>query len=93
MPIPDLLDRSVNEMLARTTLTSFTTFLALLALFIFGGEVIRSFVAAMLFGVVIGTYSSIYIAAPVLIFFKLRPGGPKTDEPEAGEAAEAAGKA
>ena len=93
MPIPELLDRSVNEMLARTTLTSSTTFLALLALFIFGGEVIRSFVAAMLFGVVVGTYSSIYIAAPVLIFFKLRPGGANNAEPEGGEAAGAAGKA
>jgi preprotein translocase SecF subunit len=90
MPIPDLLDRSMNETLSRTTLTSFTTFLALLALFVFGGEVIRSFVAAMLFGVVVGTYSSIYIAAPMLIFFKLRPGGSKGDEVEA---AEATGKA
>ena len=93
MPIPELLDRSVNEMLARTTLTSSTTFLALLALFIFGGEVIRSFVAAMLFGVVIGTYSSIYIAAPVLIFFKLRPGGPGKEEAEGGQAVGAPGKA
>ncbi len=87
MPIPELLDRSINEMLARTTLTSSTTFLALLALFVFGGEVIRSFVAAMLFGVVIGTYSSIYIAAPVLIFFSLRPGGRANQEPEPAEAA------
>jgi preprotein translocase subunit SecF len=91
MAIPDLLDRSMNETLARTTLTSFTTFLALLALFIFGGEVIRSFVAAMLFGVVIGTYSSIYIAAPVLILFNLRPGGRANQEAEA--ATEAPGKA
>ena len=89
MPVTELLDRSVNETLSRTTMTSFTTFLALLALFIFGGEVIRSFVAAMLFGVIIGTYSSIYIAAPVLIYFKLRPGG-AAGEPEP---AEAAGKA
>ena len=93
MPIPELIDRSVNEMLARTTLTSFTTFLALLALFVFGGEVIRSFVAAMLFGVVVGTYSSTYIAAPVLIFFKLRPGGPNVEKPEGDESAEAAAKA
>lgn len=91
MPIPELLDRSMNETLARTTLTSFTTFLALLALFTFGGEVIRSFVAAMLFGVIIGTYSSIYIAAPVLIFFNLRPGGRANEEAEAGS--EATGKA
>ncbi|TGQ52785.1 protein translocase subunit SecF, partial [Mesorhizobium sp. M1C.F.Ca.ET.212.01.1.1] len=57
----------------RTTLTSVTTILALLALVLFGGEVIRSFTLAMLFGVVFGTYSSIFIAAPLLILFKLRP--------------------
>lgn len=73
MPLGQLLDLSDNEMLARTAMTSVTTFLALLALFIFGGEVIRSFVASMLFGVFIGTFSSIFIAAPVLILFHLRP--------------------
>ncbi|MDA4846657.1 protein translocase subunit SecDF [Hoeflea poritis] len=72
MPLPDLLDLSVNQMLSRTVLTSVTTLLALSALFIFGGEVIRSFTFAMIFGVVIGTYSSIFVAAPVLILFKLR---------------------
>jgi SecD/SecF fusion protein len=73
MPLGQLLDLSDNEMLARTTMTSVTTFLALLALYIFGGEVIRSFVASMLFGVFIGTFSSIFIAAPILIVFHLRP--------------------
>ncbi|TPW33494.1 protein translocase subunit SecDF [Martelella alba] len=73
MPLPELLDLSINTTLSRTILTSFTTLLALAALYIFGGEVIRSFTFAMLFGVVIGTYSSIYIAAPVLIAFRLRP--------------------
>jgi SecD/SecF fusion protein len=73
MPLGQLLDLSDNEMLARTVMTSVTTFLALLSLFLLGGEVIRSFVAAMLFGVFIGTFSSIFIAAPVLIFFHLRP--------------------
>lgn len=88
MPITELLDRSVNETLTRTVTTSLTTVLVLLALFIFGGTVIRSFVAAMIFGVVIGTYSSIYIAAPVLIFFNLRPGAAKSeDESETVEAA------
>jgi len=72
MPIGQLLDLSDNEMLARTTMTSATTLLALAALFVFGGEVIRSFVASMLFGVAIGTFSSIFVAAPALIFFKLR---------------------
>ncbi|WP_311028753.1 protein translocase subunit SecDF [Mesorhizobium koreense] len=73
MPLGQLLDLSDNEMLARTTMTSVTTFLALLALYLFGGEVIRSFVASMLFGVFIGTFSSIFIAAPILIVFHLRP--------------------
>jgi preprotein translocase SecF subunit len=90
MPIAALLDQSVNDTLARTTMTSLTTLLALLALYIFGGTVIRSFIAAMMFGVVIGTYSSIYIAAPLLIFFRLRPGAATADE--APEAAEAGGK-
>jgi SecD/SecF fusion protein len=72
MPLTGLLDLSINQMLPRTILTSVTTLLALLALFIFGGEVIRSFTFAMIFGVAVGTYSSIFIAAPVLILFKLR---------------------
>jgi len=89
MPLIELLDRSVNETLSRTTQTSLTTVLVLLALFIFGGEVIRSFVAAMIFGVAIGTYSSIYIAAPVLVYFRLRTGQTAGDS----EAAEATGRA
>ncbi|MEX3009196.1 protein translocase subunit SecDF [Hoeflea sp. TYP-13] len=72
MALPDLLDLSVNQMLSRTVLTSVTTLLALLALYIFGGEVISSFTFAMIFGVLIGTFSSTFIAAPVLILFKLR---------------------
>ncbi len=71
-PLPELLDRSINEMLSRTVMTSVTTLLALLALYYFGGEVIRSFTLAMIFGVVIGTYSSIFLAAPFLIVLKLR---------------------
>ncbi|MDX8451436.1 protein translocase subunit SecDF [Mesorhizobium sp. VK9D] len=72
MPLPQLLNNAINETLSRTTLTSVTTILALLALVMFGGEVIRSFTMAMLFGVVFGTYSSIFIAAPLLILFRLR---------------------
>ncbi|MBO0905628.1 protein translocase subunit SecDF [Jiella sonneratiae] len=89
MPLGQLLDLSDNEMLSRTTMTSATTILALAALFVFGGEVIRSFVASMLFGVVIGTFSSIFVAAPILIFFKLRP----TDAAAAAKAADDAEKA
>lgn len=80
MPLPQLLNNAVNETLSRTTLTSVTTALALLALVLFGGEVIRSFTLAMLFGVVFGTYSSIFIAAPLLILFKLRPQATTADE-------------
>jgi SecD/SecF fusion protein len=92
MPMPILIDASINQTLSRTVLTSATTFLALLALFIFGGEVIRSFTLAMLFGVAIGTFSSIYIAAPVLIVFKLRPDGSKTGEEKTIEADVQSGK-
>ncbi len=73
MPLPILIDASINQTLSRTILTAATTLLALLALVLFGGEVIRSFAFVMLFGVAVGTFSSIYIAAPVLILFRLRP--------------------
>ncbi|MEO0412044.1 MAG: protein translocase subunit SecF [Pseudomonadota bacterium] len=64
--ILEIIDQSLNETLARTLMTSVTTLLALLALFFLGGEVIRGFTAAMIWGVVIGTYSSIFVASPVL---------------------------
>lgn len=73
MPLPILIDASINQTLSRTVLTSAMTMLALLALCLFGGEVIRSFAFTMLFGVAVATFSSIYIAAPLLILFKLRP--------------------
>ena len=82
LSLPALLDLSMNQMLSRTVLTSVTTILALAALYVFGGEVIRSFTAAMIFGVLIGTYSSIFIAAPLLILFRLRPGKVFVDEKE-----------
>ena len=67
MDLGELIDLSVNQTLSRTVMTSGTTLLALLALFIFGGEVIRGFTFAMIFGIFIGTYSSIFIAGPVLL--------------------------
>ncbi|SMC64743.1 protein translocase subunit SecDF [Rhizobium sp. RU36D] len=73
MPLDVLIDISINQTLSRTVLTGSTTLLALIALYFFGGEVIASFTLAMIFGVIIGTFSSVYIAAPVLIAFKLRP--------------------
>lgn len=72
LPIANLLDLSINTTLSRTVMTSMTTSLALLALVLFGGSVIKSFSYAMIFGVVIGTYSSIFIAAPVLIYLGAR---------------------
>ena len=66
MPLIELLDRSLNETLSRTILTSVTTLLALVSLYVFGGEVIRGFTFAMIWGVVVGTYSSIFIASPIL---------------------------
>ena len=86
MPIPELLDGAMNQTLSRTTMTSLTTILALSALAIFGGDVIRSFTVAMLFGIVTGTYSSIFIAGPLLILFGLRPGGEKAEIQPAGAA-------
>jgi preprotein translocase subunit SecF len=67
MPLADLIDFSINSVLPRTLLTSLCTLVALLALYIFGGEVIRGFTFAMIWGVFVGTYSSIFIGAPVLI--------------------------
>jgi SecD/SecF fusion protein len=71
--ISELLDLSINGTLSRTVMTSLTTLLALGALYFLGGEVLRGFTFAMIFGIVIGTYSSIFIAAPLLLLFKLRP--------------------
>ncbi|MEQ8166755.1 MAG: protein translocase subunit SecF [Alphaproteobacteria bacterium] len=64
----DLVNLSINDMLSRTVLTSLTTLLALGGLFLFGGQVIRDFTLAMIVGVVVGTYSSIFVAAPLLNF-------------------------
>ena len=73
MPLDQLLDLSMNQTLSRTVLTGVTTLFALVALYLFGGEVISSFTFAMLFGILFGTYSSIFVAGPLLILFKLRP--------------------
>lgn len=67
MPLQELLDVSINDTLSRTTMTSVTTLLALGSLYVFGGEALRGFTFAMMWGVVVGTYSSIFVAAPMLI--------------------------
>ncbi|EJW12185.1 Protein-export membrane protein SecF [Rhodovulum sp. PH10] len=72
IPIEELLDLAMNTTLARTVITSTTVILSLLGLFFFGPEAIQSFVQAMLFGAVVGIYSSAFIAAPLLIYFGLR---------------------
>ena len=69
----DMVDLSLNQTLGRTIITSLTTLLVLFALFIFGGEVIRPFALTMIIGVIIGTYSSVFIAVPTLLIFKFRP--------------------
>lgn len=81
MPFNELLDLSINETLSRTVLTVGTTLLALVALAIWGGEIIRGFALAIGFGILIGTFSSIFISAPVLLYLRVRA------ESERGEAA------
>ena len=75
MPIDELLDIAINSTLSRTIYTSVTTALALLALVLFGGTVIQGFSYAMIFGVVVGIYSTVFIAAPVLIYLGVRVSG------------------
>ena len=69
--ISETANLSINETLSRTIITSVTTLLALLSIYILGGEILRGFAFAMILGVLIGTYSSIFVAAPVLKFFKV----------------------
>ncbi len=69
--ISDIANLSINETLSRTIITSVTTLLALLSIFILGGEILRGFSFAMILGVLIGTYSSIFVASPILKFFKV----------------------
>lgn len=68
MPLKDLLNLTINETLSRTMMTSFTALLALLALFAFGGDVIRGFVFAMIWGVIVGVYSTVYVASVVVLW-------------------------
>ncbi len=82
-PLIELFNRSINETLSRTVMTSVTTLLALLALFIFGGEVIRGFTIALIWGVFVGTYSSIALAVPLLVYFKIDRRALTDDEEEA----------
>jgi preprotein translocase SecF subunit len=71
MNINEISNLAINETLSRTIITSFTTLLALVSIFILGGEILKGFSFAMILGVLIGTYSSIFVAAPVLKFLKV----------------------
>jgi len=72
MNLNDLLDKSINETLSRTINTTVTTILALGALYLFGGQIIADFAFAMLWGIVVGTYSSIFIASTILVYVNVR---------------------
>ena len=74
MPLPEVLNNSINETLSRTLMTSGTTLVAVLSLYILGGEVIRGFSFAILFGIIVGTYSSICVASPLLLYLGVRRG-------------------
>ncbi|MES2443707.1 MAG: protein translocase subunit SecF [Pseudomonadota bacterium] len=87
MAIPELLDLSVNETLSRTVVTSLSLAIALVALLLLGPEVIFGFTASMLLGIVVGTFSSIYVAAPILLWLRLKPDSfvPKDTGPDGAE--------
>ena len=70
----DLVNRSINQTLSRTILTSGLTFLAVMSLYLFGGEVIHGLAFTLVIGVIIGTYSSIAIASPILVYFYQQTG-------------------
>ena len=79
MPIMELINQALNLTLSRTLMTSITTLLALFSLYLFGGEVIKGFTFAMIWGVLIGTYSSIFIASPILIGLNIKRDWSKKD--------------
>jgi preprotein translocase subunit SecF len=85
MGMSELIDLSVNETLPRTVMTSLTIMLALAALLIWGGHVLRGFTAAMMLGIIVGTYSSVYVSSSLLITLGLKP-GVREDKAEASNA-------
>lgn len=80
MPLRDVMNLSANETLSRTVMTSGTTLVALIALLVLGGDVIRSFVFAITFGIVIGTYSSIYVAKNIVLWLGVKRDWSKPDQ-------------
>jgi preprotein translocase SecF subunit len=91
MPLRQLIDLSINQTLGRTVATSLTVVLSILPLALIGGEVMRSFALAIIFGIVIGTSSSIFIASPILLFLgerRLRPHATRAQRPSGTAAAQ-----
>jgi preprotein translocase subunit SecF len=74
-PLPNLVNSSINEVLSRTIITSMTVVLVLVPLVLFGGEVLHDFSLALLIGVIVGTYSSVFVASPILVVWHVRTGG------------------
>ncbi len=89
MPLGELIDLSLNETLSRTIITGCTAVFALIGLLFLGGEALSGFAIAMLFGIICGTYSSLYVAAPVILLWGVKRGAGKADE--AREAPQTAG--
>lgn len=81
-PLNDVLNISINETLSRTIMTSVTTLLALISLFVLGGDVIRGFVFAMIWGVVVGTYSSVFVASSILLYLGVKRDWSEPDKTE-----------
>jgi preprotein translocase subunit SecF len=74
-PLPQLVNNSINEVLSRTIITSLTVVIVLIPLVLFGGEVLHDFSIALLMGVIVGTYSSIFVASPLLVVWHAKSGG------------------
>ncbi|MEX5729329.1 preprotein translocase subunit SecF [Rhodovulum iodosum] len=84
MDLKEVLNLSINETLSRTVMTSFTTLLALISLFVLGGDVIRGFVFAMIWGVIVGTYSSVFVASNILLMLGVKRDWSKSGDGGAG---------
>lgn len=83
--LSEVLNLSINETLSRTMMTSVTTLLALIALFVLGGDVIRGFVFAMIWGIIVGTYSSVFVASTILLFLGVKRDWSKKDPGAGGQ--------
>ena len=84
-PLAEVLNVSINETLSRTVMTSVTTLLALISLFVLGGDVIRGFVFAMIWGVIVGTYSSVFVASSILLYLGVKRDWSKIDPKASGQ--------